>query len=142
MPLQLTKTFLDINITFQSSSTANIYYSYCLIKSAGRLWGIYMVPLGKFDPTQYLLPNSLLVACDEQMGNILNICLLKNILSMEDVVLCFAISCSLTKPSNYCGYHLLHYLLCNAMNQAPTFNPLLAHADFPDLYNFSSTLLD
>ena len=101
-----------------------------------------MVPLSKFDPSRYLFPNSLSVTRVEQMGTILNLHLHKNVFNHDDPVFHFALHRSLSKPSDYWGYHLLHYLLCYALQQTPSFNLLPTFANFPNLYDFSNAILD
>ena len=76
------------------------------------------------------------------MGNILYLCLHKNVFNTKDPVLNFAVQQSLSRPSGYIGYHLLHYLLCYALQQTPTFNQLLLYADHQNLYDFSIVILE
>ena len=101
-----------------------------------------MVPLSKFDLSQCLFPNSLVVLHVEQMGIVLNLCLHKNVFNLDDPVLKFALQHSLSKPSDFWGYHLLHYLLSYALQQSLSINSLPTFAEFPNLYDFSSANLD
>ncbi len=136
------KSFLDITLRFDLFGTHDIRKTYQSLESIGRLCGIYLVSLSEFDPDCYLFPNSLSVACVEEMGNILSLRLQKSMFNMDDLVLQFAVHQSLSKPSDYCGYHLLHYLLCFALANAPSNNIIPTFTDYPDLYNFSNAILE
>lgn len=136
------KAFLDIDLRLSSSSMADICLCYCILQNFGRSCGIYLVPLDEFDPTHYLFPNSLFVSRVEQMGNVLNLRLHKQVFNLDDPVLHFAFTRSLSHPSDYCGYHLLHYLLTFSVQQTPSFNVLPPFTSYPNLYDFSSSILE
>src|SRR5687768_5037037 len=61
---------------------------------------------------------------------------------MEDPVLRFAVLCHQTCPSDYTGYHLLHYLLVHASRQTPGTPVIPNILEYPNPYDFALAILD
>src|SRR5688500_609785 len=49
---------------------------------------------------------------------------------------------SLVKLSDYCGYHVLHYLLTYSVQQTPSFNQLPTYQSHPNFYDFGTAILE